>query len=45
MKARIVKATVNNQTVWRVYYEQELLCGFEKELWARRFADYLNDNF
>jgi hypothetical protein len=45
MKAKIVKATVNGAFVWRVYFEQELVCSFEKEIWAKRFADYLNDNF
>lgn len=48
MNARVVEATVNGVSVWRIYYKQELIATFTSESTALSFANYLenkdNDN-
>lgn len=42
MKARVVKATINFISKWRVYYAGELLATFENEKDARDYAEFID---
>ena len=43
MKARVVKATINNIVKWRVYFAGELLATFDNEQDAIDYAKFINE--
>ena len=43
LKAKVVKATINFITKWRVYFAGELLATFESEQDAHDYAKFIND--
>lgn len=42
MNTRIVQATVNGVSEYRVYYNQSIIGRFEKNVYAQQFANRLN---